>query len=78
MMQVRTQSRRRTLTVEDANFALRLRGQQPLYGYGGEGAAAAAAAAVDGSASMGERREDLARAMQADLPKVRTAVCEMR
>ena len=67
--QVRTQSRRRTLTVEDVNFALRLRGQQPLYGYGGSGGGEGAA--EEGGAGLGgERREELARAMQADLPKV--------
>lgn len=75
---MRTQSRRRTLTVEDVNFALRLRGQQPLYGYGGssgggggEGAGAGAGAEDAGMVLLGERREELARAMQADLPKVK-------
>lgn len=71
---MRTQSRRRTLTVEDVNFALRLRGQQPLYGYGGSsggGGGEGAGAEDAGMVLLGERREELARAMQADLPKVK-------
>lgn len=55
------------------NFVMKLRGGTQLYGYGsgverkettGEGGSTAVV-------MLGERREDLAKAMQVDLPKVR-------
>ena len=55
---------------------MRLRGLQPLYGYGA-GAEMKEVTTADGKpglavlSDLGEKKEDLAHAMQAELPKVR-------
>lgn len=75
-IKVQTQSRRRILTVDDLTVAMRLRGQQPIYGYGAGAQAMRDVTTVDGRQSqvilseLGERREALVEAMQTELPKV--------
>lgn len=77
---VRTQSRRQALTTEDFNYVMRLRGQHPLYGYGAGAEAIREVTTAEGRPGMvvlsdlGERKEDLAQAMQTELPKVRMDV----
>ena len=76
-LKVQTHARSRsTLTVDDVNFVMRLRGQQPLYGYGTGSETMKEITTVDGKpgvvvlSDLGERKEDLAQAMQTELPKV--------
>lgn len=75
-IKLQNQSKRHSLTVDDLNFVMRLRGQQPLYGYGAGAAATQEVTTTDGEqatvvlSGLGERKETLVRAMQTELPKV--------
>jgi hypothetical protein len=74
--QVRTQSKRRQLIVDDVNLALQIRWGSPIFGYGSglqrkEPAGAAGAKGSTYVVGAPDPQELLEKAMQASLPKVR-------